>query len=322
MIAEKKYLFIGNSRKFSLRYIVYYAKLIVYSCMAKLWLTIHPAKVRKKKYYLSLCTCFKDEGENLKEWIEYHKLIGVDHFYLYNNNSTDNFREVLAPYVEGGSVTLIDFPQTPIQPYCYEHWIENYREDSTYVALTDVDEYFVPLKDNNMKDWLERWKKYPVILVYWKMLGSSGRLEHDSTKLITEQYTCSWPKLYDCGKIIYNTDYDIKPCRGMHHNSVARNHDGRFPFAPVNNWGKFVLYGINRGGSKDVDIQLNHYWSGAYGKYVEKQQKGDSAFVNISFKNFGYFLAHEQNNTSIDMSIYRFMVQLKLKMVGKYPVAE
>ncbi len=316
---EGKKLIRGNSDSFSLRYVVHYIILIVYGFLVKLWLTFLSAKVTRKEYYLSLCTCFKNEGANLKEWIEYHKLIGVDHFYLYNNNSTDNFREVLAPYIDEGSVTLIDFPQTPIQPYCYKHWIENYRKESTFVALTDVDEYFVPLKDNNLKDWLGRWKKYPVILVYWKMFGSSGKLKHDDTKLITEQYTCSWPKLYDCGKIIFNTDYDIKIGNGMHHYSVVKGSESRFPFAPVNNWGKFVIFGINRGADKDIDIQLNHYWSGAYGKYVEKLEKGDSAFTNLSFKNFGYFLAHEQNNTSIDMSIYRFMVQLKLKILGKYP---
>ena len=42
------------------------------------------------KYYFSICAIFKDESLSIKEWIEYHKLIGVEHFYLYNNNSTDS----------------------------------------------------------------------------------------------------------------------------------------------------------------------------------------------------------------------------------------
>ena len=39
----------------------------------------------KKKYYCSICAIFRDEGTYLKEWIEYHRIIGIDHFYLYNN---------------------------------------------------------------------------------------------------------------------------------------------------------------------------------------------------------------------------------------------
>ena len=317
MRAENKYLLLGNSIKFSLRAVFFYIVLYMYSMLMKVWLFFFPAKVTEKKYYISICSCFKDEAPNLKEWIEYHKLVGVDHFYLYNNNSTDNFREVLAPYIDEGSVTLIDFPRVPIQPYCYEHCINNYSEETSWLALTDIDEYFVPLKEDNLKDWLKKREKYPVILIYWKMFGTSGKLNHDSSQLITEQYVVSWPKLYDCGKIVFNTDYKIETNMVMHHHSTAKKNGIRI--APVNTWGKFVLYGINRGSKKDADIQLNHYWSGAYSKYIQKQGKGDSAFTNFEFKNFSYFLAHEQCNTSIDMSIYRFMAQLKLKMIGEYP---
>ena len=39
------------------------------------------------------------------EWIEFHRLVGVERFFLYDNGSTDDHREVLAPYVEEGIVT-------------------------------------------------------------------------------------------------------------------------------------------------------------------------------------------------------------------------
>ena len=43
-------------------------------------------------YDLSVCAIFKDEASYLKEWIEYHKLVGVQHFYLYENeNESDDF---------------------------------------------------------------------------------------------------------------------------------------------------------------------------------------------------------------------------------------
>ena len=42
-------------------------------------------------YYLSILAIFKNEAMNLKEWIEHYILNGVEHFYLINNGSTDNF---------------------------------------------------------------------------------------------------------------------------------------------------------------------------------------------------------------------------------------
>ncbi len=50
------------------------------------WMLLSCARVKTNsgggKYYFSICAIFKDESLSIKEWIEYHKLIGVEHFYL------------------------------------------------------------------------------------------------------------------------------------------------------------------------------------------------------------------------------------------------
>jgi hypothetical protein len=52
----------------------------------------------KKKYpfYLAMCAIAKNEGRYLQEWIEYHKLLGVEMFYIYDNESTDNTQSCIA----------------------------------------------------------------------------------------------------------------------------------------------------------------------------------------------------------------------------------
>ena len=60
---------------------------------------------------------FVDESNYLREWIEFHLMVGVDRFVLYDNGSEDNSREILDPYVAGGIVTLLPwagFGQTRI----------------------------------------------------------------------------------------------------------------------------------------------------------------------------------------------------------------
>ena len=61
-------------------------------------------------YDLAVTAILKDEGHYLKEWLDYHLLAGVDHFYLYNNDSTDNQAEVAAPYVKAGLVDYFFLP--------------------------------------------------------------------------------------------------------------------------------------------------------------------------------------------------------------------
>ena len=40
---------------------------------------------------VALCMRFRDEARYLAEWVEYYLAAGVDHFFLYNNFSTDDY---------------------------------------------------------------------------------------------------------------------------------------------------------------------------------------------------------------------------------------
>ena len=70
----------------------------------------------KIRYEMAACLRFKDVARYLPEWLEFHSMVGVEHFYLYNNNSTDNYQEALAPYVRDGLVTLHEWPHVPAVP--------------------------------------------------------------------------------------------------------------------------------------------------------------------------------------------------------------
>ncbi len=64
---------------------------------------------------------FKNAARFLPEWIEFHQIVGFEHFYLYNNNSTDDYLSALRPYRDEGSVTLYEWPFTPAFPTADEH---------------------------------------------------------------------------------------------------------------------------------------------------------------------------------------------------------
>ena len=46
-------------------------------------------------FYLTISAIMKNEGPYLKEWLEFHHMVGVEHFFLYDNNSDDKTREIL-----------------------------------------------------------------------------------------------------------------------------------------------------------------------------------------------------------------------------------
>lgn len=59
---------------------------------------------------LAICAIFKNEAPWLKEWLVYHRtILKVDRFYLYNNQSTDHYKEILQPFIEEGLVELVQW---------------------------------------------------------------------------------------------------------------------------------------------------------------------------------------------------------------------
>lgn len=154
-----------------------------------------------KKYNLSICAVFTNEATHLKEWIEYHTLVGVDHFYLYNNNSIDNFKVVLEPYIRKSIVTLIDWPDC-MNRDAEEfdlHWalgtqIPAYQNAASYRAINetkwlvfvDLDEYLVAPAASNLKEVLKKYDAYPGVVLSREFFDCSQRGMFAKRKLIIE----------------------------------------------------------------------------------------------------------------------------------------
>ena len=137
--------------------IVYYLEYLLLILMewGYKFLLLFGRKQKPKKYYVSFCSIFKNEAPYMKEWIEYHLLVGVDHFYLYNNNSTDNYLEVLQPYIDKGIVTLTEWPEVPGQITAYKHFYETFRNETNWVSFLDLDEFICPKRETIIADWPE-----------------------------------------------------------------------------------------------------------------------------------------------------------------------
>ena len=65
---------------------------------------------RQRATNITVCAIFRNEAGDLFEWITYHWLLGMSHFVLYDNDSTDAPERVLAPFLTMGIVTLKKWP--------------------------------------------------------------------------------------------------------------------------------------------------------------------------------------------------------------------
>ncbi len=294
---------------------------IFYNTICKCFIFIFAKRnIDRKKYYVSICLIFKDEANFLKEWISYHLEIGVDHFYLYNNNSTDDYKAIITPYIDNGVVTLIDWPFQQAQIAAYKHCFENYRNESNWISFLDADEFVCLIKHDNIAKWLKKYVRFPSVTIYWKMFGTGGLLKHDRNKLVIEQYTVCWDHLNVHGKCFVNTYYDIANYDKwfMHHSTYMLFSVGGISVTlpPVNQFKYFCTIDTMWGhGDKNnnSEIQINHYFTKAWDIYELKSKKSDVFFTSNPKLDFSYFLKYEMKCTSVDYSIFRFVMKLKLK---------
>lgn len=281
--------------------------------------TLNISPKRDKKYNVAVCAIFKNEAHYLKEWIEFNHIVGVDHFYLYNNNSEDDYMSVLTPYINSGLVTLYQWTKNQAQMECYNDCIIKHKEETRWIGFIDIDEFIVPIEMNSIYEFLKPFENNRgSVKIYWKMFGTSGLLERDLSTLVTETFTVSWPKYYSVGKCFYNTNFDFdfndSKNSNLHHMFWANYKGKRIP--PVNACNRICLNGLDIS-NKDVHpIQINHYFTKSYQEYSMKKAKGD-VYFKINPHDEEYFYLHESENTDVDYSAFKYLIKLKLAMGKK-----
>lgn len=125
-------------------------------------------------HFISIVCIIKNEGPYLKEWIEYHKFIGVDHFYVYDNESDDNTKEILNPYIDSGLVTYLFFPGKNMQDAAYEHCSKNFGHETKWLSVLDLDEFIVLKQKKNLKEFMAEFADCSQVSIHWVLYGSSG----------------------------------------------------------------------------------------------------------------------------------------------------
>ena len=314
-----KFYFYLNKKKY-LGNIVDYILNLLY-LPVKLHLKRRSENIRRKGYekqnYISICTIFKNESHNLQEWIEFHKLIGIDHIYLYNNDSSDNYKEIIQPYIDNGFVTLTEWPYKHAQMAAYEDCYTKNRDNTFWLAFIDMDEFICPKYEYDIKDWIRKYEGYPSVAMYWQMFGTAGIMKADYSKLVIERFTTSWDRQDGTGKYILCTAMQFTPSIHCHHTYIRYKLYGINVVLPmINEKEEFVFFPMLYKYPKKSTIQLNHYFSKSYEEFKNKVNKGSAAQEsdNAIRMNKEFFTNHEKWNTCDNKVIFRYLTLLKEQM--------
>lgn len=163
-------------------------------------LSIEAAVSKPKKYNLSVCALFSNEAKNIREWIEYHLLVGVDHFYLYENGSSDSYMKVLRPYISRKIVTLVPWPDNiekqqgenlykwvlSTQVPAYENVLYLHaKKETNWLVFLNVDEFLLPV-EGSLSQLLDKHQEYHGIRLESICFDASAIAEFSPKRLVIE----------------------------------------------------------------------------------------------------------------------------------------
>lgn len=219
-------------------------------------------------YNLSICSMIQNEAPWLEEWLEYHLLVGVEHFYLYDNESRDETNEVLAPYIERGLVEVIFWDSSEkhadprgnvfdkYQITAFNDCVKRAKGASEFIAVLDVDEYLVPVKGKgSLWDLLhsKHHKSVGSFELHWLIYGTSHVWEIPKDKMMIE--------------VLTKRAKDHHP---WHHNTKCIHRVDAVEACWVHN--ASLKPGYRKLDLAFSDFRINHYWTRDQKSWLSKRQ--------------------------------------------------
>lgn len=218
-------------------------------------------------YNLAVCAVFRDEAPYLKEWIDFHRIVGVEHFYLCSHNSCDDYKVVLEPYIKAGIVDLVELQGDPnesvalfninVQCMFYNTCVNHLKGVARWVAFIDSDEFLFPSAGKGLlTDVLKDYEGFGGVAVNWQMYGTSSIEQIEPGKLITKY-------LIRKAKINYFENLHVKsivqPLTVTHFDNphFANYIDGFFQVTT-----DFTPFKGPKSPFVQIDtLRINHYWT-------------------------------------------------------------
>ena len=139
--------------------------------------------------YLSICVIVRNEAEYIGEWIEFHRLVGVERFYIEDDGSTDRTLDVIRRHDRGDIVirpwtadAACECPEevqfkASHQVVSFNRFLRDHGPNTQWVAFIDPDEYLYHRDVDDVRDPLfeeVESRGAAALFVNWLVFGRNG----------------------------------------------------------------------------------------------------------------------------------------------------
>ena len=241
------------------------------------------------KFQLAICAIAKNEGPYFKEWIEWHLAHGVDQFFIYDNESTDDTKDILEPYIKQGIVDYKPWPGYRMQLAAYDDCLEQHRFDARWIAFIDLDEFIVPVQDATIPDFLKRFEAFPAVEINWLVYGSGGNKEKSDEDVMKRFRFHSLPDHY----LNRHVKSIVNPRRVF--TMIGCHEVARINGKAADSHGNIIKNNFRERTPQQDVIRINHYAVRSLEEFREKQLRGRASGTKTSVP-MDYFNQYDLND--------------------------
>lgn len=163
----------------------------------------------KQNNKVAIMAIAKNESRYIKEWLDYHRNLGIDRFYIINNDDPDentmydmlkDESDVVQFNVPGAEELKKVGKQEGVYNSLYQNVIKK-AEDVKWLAIIDIDE-FLYFNGKSIKEFLSDsiFNDTDVIHLNWRLYGDNGQIHYED-KPVQERFPNQCPL-----NVVYNSE--------------------------------------------------------------------------------------------------------------------
>lgn len=226
--------------------------------------------------FLALAAILRAEDPFLDEWLAYHRLLGVDHFLLYDDDPRQNLRSLVDKH--RAYTTVFDWSDgyhlgsgRNRQTKAYEHSLR--QTTCRWIGFIDVDEFIVLRKHQDLIEFLADFRDANAVVLTWHVFGHNGFYSNPKG-LITESLTRRQAAPGRMMKSLVRREFvlavpNAHACTMANHNAVFDANHNRY----TNDYypGKTAL------------AHVNHYMCRSFENWMARVDRGEVAFTPTTY---------------------------------------
>ncbi len=132
----------------------------------------------ERRYYLSTATIVRNEAKFIREFVAFHKIVGVDHMLIYDDSSEDDLRSEICDFIASGFVEVVPWPRFLFnknhQFAAYQHAVAYLTGVTSWIAMIDADEFLFAPATGDLKSELKKRESFSALSVYSRTFGTGG----------------------------------------------------------------------------------------------------------------------------------------------------